>query len=66
MEEGKGGPVPPCISPLPPGQALLLLWIGCYITDTGGSQAAQHRSTVAYTIPLQTVTDNFHYPSQIK
>lgn len=50
------------LSPSP----LLLLWVGCYITDTSGSQAAQHRSTVAYTITLQTVTDNFHYPSQIK
>lgn len=65
MEEGKGGPVPLHLSS-PPWPALLLLWGGCYVTDTGGSQAAQHRSTVAYTIALQTVTDNFHYPSQIK
>ena len=64
--EGEGGPVPPASLPSPAGQGLFLLWVGCYVTDTGGSQAAKHRSTVAYTIALQTVTNNFHYPSQIE
>lgn len=40
----------------PSSLALLLLWVGCYVTDTGGSQAAQHRSTAAYTIARQTET----------
>lgn len=60
------GPSAPCRSPSPAGQRLLLLWVWCYITDTGESLAAKHRSTVAYTITLQTVTNNFHYPSQIE
>lgn len=50
--------------PCAPSIFLLPLWpdsappppIGCYVTDTGGSQAAQHRSTAAYTIAHQTVT----------
>lgn len=64
-EEGEGA-LRPCISLSPAGQGLLLLWVGCYVTDTGGSQAAKHRSTVAYTIALQTVTNNSRYPSQIE
>ena len=60
------GALCPCISSPLAGQGLFLLWVGCYVTDTGGSQAAKHRSTVAYTIALQTVTNNFHYPSQIE
>lgn len=48
--------MPPASLPSPAAQALLLLWVGCYVTDTGGSQAAQHRTTVAYTIAPQTVT----------
>lgn len=69
MEEGgrERGALCPSISLLPStGQGLFLLWVGCYVTDTCGSQAAKHRSTVAYTIALQTVTNNFHYPSQIE
>lgn len=50
--------------PCAPSIFLLPLWpdsappppVGCYVTDTGGSQAAQHRSTAAYTIAHQTVT----------
>lgn len=69
MEEGVGGPVlhpPSSPHPRPAGQALRLLCRGCYVTDTGGSQAAPHRSSVPYTIALQAVTNNLHYPSQIE
>lgn len=64
--EGRKRPCAPCISPLPrwPGSAPPLGWVLYY--RHGGSQAAQHRSTVAYTIALQTVTNNFNYPSQIE
>lgn len=63
----KRGALCPRISLLPSAsQGLFLLWVGCYVTDTGGSQATKHRSTVAYTIALQTVTNNFLYPSQIE
>jgi hypothetical protein len=53
-------------SPLLHAHSLCLLWVWGYVTVSGESQAAKHRSTVAYTIALQTATNNFHYPSQIK
>lgn len=39
---------------------------GVMLQSGAESQAAKHRSTVAYTIALQTATNNFHYPSQIE
>lgn len=62
------GPSGPAALPSPPPLPTVCTSseFGVMLQSGAESQAAKHRSTVAYTIALQTATNNFHYPSQIK